>query len=389
MLKERLTQLLSISLLISLLAGCHSLPEGTATIRGSLKDAARLKLYLYQLLPESSPLIDSAETDRDGNFSFHIFPDQKSIYLLQSDSRNSITLVLDKNDHVTIEAEGRQLPSTYSISGSDESKIFWEFNKHSLQGQQRLDSLSKILNESHSMKDFPSIRRKLDSTYQQVFETSRKDVLSFLEAHTHSLAAVILVNYTLGGTPLVTANNDTKLFRTIDTALSAKYNANPNYQAFHTRLHKFSDANQISLNPVGGASEGNTITEILLNDRNGKSRPLSGKEKYTLVYFWVSWKPESRDLTTNLVGLYESFHSKGFGIYSISLDEDKTAWLSALQRDRVNWPQVNDPAGLKSEYAKLFRVQKLPELFLLNEKKQVISSDISVPGLKAFLLEKL
>ena len=53
--------------------------------------------------------------------------------------------------------------------------------------------------------------------------------------------------------------------------------------------------------------------------------------------FWASWCAPCRKENPNLVKLYEEYHSKGFEVFSVSLDTDKVAWEKAITEDKLPW----------------------------------------------------
>ena len=53
----------------------------------------------------------------------------------------------------------------------------------------------------------------------------------------------------------------------------------------------------------------------------------------------------------HLVKLYPKYKDKGFEIFGVSLDDDKSKWTKAIQKDKVSWMQVNDGGGWDAQTA--------------------------------------
>ena len=370
--------------------GCHSHLKDEAVIHGQLTGLIHSRLYLFQLLPDSMTVMDSTVTDNNGNFTFLVCPKETSFYILRQSPRNYITIAANKGENILIEGNGRNLMNSYTIKGSKESEVLWEFNSIASKNQVKIDSLSNRLKESQSLREFPVIRNKLDSTFSIIYEANRRQVLSFLTRYTSSLASVIIVNCAFGGTPVVTMDNDLPLLSAIDTALAQRYRSNRNYIAFHSLVNKSRKDKDNPGNNLGCLSPGTMIPEIILPDAAGKLKKLSFvKGKMTLLYFWASWNEASRDMNAGLAGLYEQFHAKGLEVAGISLDQDRKSWITACQRDRTSWVQIIDSSGLKSHVAKSFMIGNLPAALLIDREGKVISGDMKLPELKALLLEKL
>jgi peroxiredoxin len=377
-------------LLLLVLFGCNPHSAEETSISGCISDASNAMLYLFKVLPDSIPLLDSTKTDEHGNFIFSVFPEETSFYLLRLGQSKSITLAAGKGEKIVMKGSGKDLLHTYTIVGSDESSVLWKFNSMAIQNQEKVDSLSRVLNESQSLQEFPAIRKELDSAYKAIYDLNRKQTLSFLSQHTASLASVIILNRTFGGTPVVTPENDLQLFTIIDSALQAKYHNNRNYFAFHKTISQFRSNPGNGVKDKGSLAIGSPGPEIILPEAGGKLKKLSSlRGKIVLIYFWASWNSSCREMNMGLSGLYEQFHARGFDIYGVSLDTDQTSWLVAARRDRANWIQVNDSSGFKSANAVRYRIRSLPAAILLDRDGKVISGDIKLPELKALLLEKL
>ena len=68
---------------------------------------------------------------------------------------------------------------------------------------------------------------------------------------------------------------------------------------------------------------------------------------------------------------------KGFEIFSVSLDKDKSAWIKAIKDDNLNW--VNHVSDLKywsSAAAKLYGVSSIPSTVLIDREGRVIAKNL-------------
>jgi thiol-disulfide isomerase/thioredoxin len=115
---------------------------------------------------------------------------------------------------------------------------------------------------------------------------------------------------------------------------------------------------------------------------------LSLKGKVVLLDFWASWCGPCREANRDLVKLYAKYKSKGFEIFSVSVDAKKKDWQKAIARDRITWLQVNDPGGWDAQTAARWNIVQLPTTFLINKKGDVVSVDLDGKELEESL-EKL
>ncbi len=114
--------------------------------------------------------------------------------------------------------------------------------------------------------------------------------------------------------------------------------------------------------------------EISLNDPNGNELHLSDlRGKYVLIDFWASWCAPCRKENPNVVRLYKKFKAKGFTVFSVSLDNDKQAWVDAIQKDGLIWnTHVSDLLQWESPMPELYGFQGIPHTVLINPEGNII-----------------
>ena len=117
--------------------------------------------------------------------------------------------------------------------------------------------------------------------------------------------------------------------------------------------------------------------QIKLPDVKGDSITLASlKGTVLLLDFWASWCMPCRAANKKLVRLYDKYKEKGFEIFSVSLDEDKSDWKKAIARDKISWVQVNDPRGSwNAKTVADWNISVLPTTFLINKKGDVVAID--------------
>jgi thiol-disulfide isomerase/thioredoxin len=119
---------------------------------------------------------------------------------------------------------------------------------------------------------------------------------------------------------------------------------------------------------------------IKLPDVKGDSIALASlKGKVVLLDFWASWCMPCRAANKKLVKIYDRYKAQGFEIYSVSVDDEKSDWVKAIAKDRINWLQVNDPRSWGAQSAVNWNISVLPSTFLINKKGDVVAID---PGEK-------
>lgn len=137
-------------------------------------------------------------------------------------------------------------------------------------------------------------------------------------------------------------------------------------------------------------SYGKPALEIQLPTLQGDSIKLSSlKGKVVLLDFWASWCGPCRASNKSLVRLYEKYKTKGFEIFSVSIDEDKKDWERAIKKDRISWLQVNDNKGWYGKTPTAWNIYQIPTSYLIDKDGRLVAMDLEGRELEAMLKDLL
>ncbi len=133
-----------------------------------------------------------------------------------------------------------------------------------------------------------------------------------------------------------------------------------------------------------GLDIGDKAPEIAQQSPGGETIALSDLEgKMVLIDFWAAWCPPCRMENPNLVSAYQKYkdenfnNGEGFTIYSVSLDDNKDAWLKAIQSDNLSWNyHVSDLKGWQSVPAAKYQVRGIPASFLINGDGVILAKNL-------------
>lgn len=135
-------------------------------------------------------------------------------------------------------------------------------------------------------------------------------------------------------------------------------------------LAAFHHARQISI--------GQAAPEISGKDTSGNIITLASlKGKVVLLDFWASYCIACRRENPQLKAVYEKYHAAGFEILSFSLDNNRAAWIHAIQTDKLTWHHASELRGGASASAAVYDVQDMPRNWLIDASGNIIAKDLS------------
>lgn len=111
----------------------------------------------------------------------------------------------------------------------------------------------------------------------------------------------------------------------------------------------------------------------LANVQNETVDLSSFKGKTILVDFWASWCAPCRLANKKLVQLHSELAGQKFEIIGISLDTDKTKWMNAIKKDKIEYTQLNEPKGFDAKVAVRFGVEQLPSTYMFDGEGRLLA----------------
>lgn len=332
-------------------------------ISGKLGETATYKqIYLDTLNGQNPWIFAYSEIDSLGNFKMVADVKTVDIYRLRLDNENYMMLILEPGEKVTISTPSSQLGIPAIVSGSPQTQLLYK----AVNIQQTYDAKNGIIDQQYKQAQNSASKDSLSSILISQFNQNdadfKSEIRSLMQSQPASIAWLFFLY--LNNQPKFDINTDFEIVTKVEAAMYKAYPENDFVKQYHDK---------IELEKV--TAIGSLAPDIELPDAEGKMRKLSSlKGKVVLIDFWASWCGPCRKENPNVVAVYNKYHSKGFEIFSVSLDKDRESWLKAIAKDNLLWPDhVSDLKYWKSEGAKIYGVTSIPYTVLIDKKGKIVA----------------
>lgn len=359
--------------LLTILAmnSCTPPPEAAShTISGRLTNAPTTTVYFESISDSGGKYLDSAETDKDGNFVLANRATSLDYYMFRVDATNAVFLVLQGNENLEISGDAKDLDNTYTISGSKDSELIRELKRHDKYVSDSLFYIFKTQSDA-----MPAQRDSLIKASQAVY-TSKMHAyaMQFIDLYPSSIVSLSVTRYLDHN-----MQGDMAVMDGLSQSLTAKYPENPYVQKFAEGL------TELKFLPTGSPAP-----EISMKDTTGRTVKLSSlRGKVVLIDFWASWCMPCRQANPKVVELYRQYKSRGFEIYGVSLDDNKERWKQAIRADKLTWYHVSELKKWETDIIKDYHVSAIPFTVLIDRNGRIIEKGLSVEALEKKLGEIL
>ena len=363
----------------ALIAACTP----TARIDGTIGTAPSSEVIVKLLDVNRYEVLDTVATDAAGKFSYKVEVEKgqpEFVYVFYKDTKVA-SLLLEAGDKVAVTA---YTLGSYTVEGSEESQKLAQVEKDYAAALGRLNDIALRM-EAASGAEAEELRRALGKEYVEYY----RNCVRYILQNSKSLTVVPVLYQNFGADlPVFSQTTDAIHFVNVSDSLATVYPDSKYVKALRKEAER--RYNYLELESYLQNAEAIGYPEIELPDINADKIKLSEVDsKVIMVYFWSASNAGQKMFNLDVLkSLYDDYHKKGFEIYQVSLDVDKTSWAQVVKQQNLPWINVCDSRGADSPYVRTYNIGAVPAIFIIADGELVDGQVIDEKSLRK-LLDKL
>ena len=376
---SRFSKFLALAAAVLMAVACGD----NARVDGQLSDAPSSEVIVKLLDVNRFEVLDTISTDAAGKFSYKVElakGDPEFVYVFYKDTKIA-SLLLQAGDKVSVTADTL---GNYSVEGSEESVKLAKVEADHAAATKKINAIVADMQDAEE-EELAALRQQLGQEYVRYY----RECVRYVMENSRSLTVVPVFFQNFGADlPVFSQSTDAIHFRNISDSLALAYPDSKYAKALKTEAERRYGYLELA-NRLGNAEEIG-YPDIILPDVNANKVKLSEVDaKVVMIYFWSSSDAGQKMFNLDVLkSVYDDYHSKGFEIYQVAFDVDKTSWARVVKQQDMPWISVCDGLGVNSPYVVTYNVAALPSAYIIADGELVDGQVVDERSLRR-LLDKL
>jgi peroxiredoxin len=371
--------------------GCKQGGKSNFALEIKLEKAEKAEVKLMQLGISQAVIVDSLLLDSAKSFNLTGNIQHPALFSLRIQGHEDIFLVIHPDDSFIVEIDNTNMPATYVVQGSSDSRLVNEILSQQKRVMDRITNLSiDYENSKLNPENFEQNKVKFDSIYDNLLLEHKQYTIEFIKTNPRSLACIFALYQNFGrkGQSLFNKFDDIEIFNVVDSNLTQLFPETEAVIALNRDVTEIKEQLKLKKFSEENIEAGRRAPEFEITTINGEKISLSSMKNAPVVYFFFAvWNEQSVQEALALNELLQKYSYRNVNLIGVSFDSSPEKLKAFIQENSISFPVACDYKYWESKYVSQFGVLAIPDILLLDSNHIVHSKNINTQELIQILTE--